>query len=399
MTARSSKERNGAATPEPEIPGLRATIIGASDLRLWGMTLRERLTRSLHRAGVTVVESERPAGKESGHRLLLRGDHVFDDALVADLARTPGAVLRGADGKTPIAAHVCEPTQAARLASVIAAGSELPADLGAELRVVSPAELSSAYRRKLRKRSTPYVLPLRDENDRRQVERAMFAGAYKGVTDFVTKYVWPEPAFWATRACAAAGITPNAVTWASLLLVIAAFALFFSGFFVAGLLAAWLMTFLDTVDGKLARVTLTSTKLGDVFDHGIDLVHPPFWYGAWLAGLHSVGLGHPDEMLIFLVVAGGYVLGRLQEGLFLWLFGIEMHVWEAVDSRFRLITARRNPNLFLLSISALVGRPDLGMVWVAIWTVLSLLFHSVRIVQALHRRRVQGAIVSWLAAP
>src|SRR5690606_1784978 len=152
-------------------------------------------------------------------------------------------------------------------------------------------------------------------------------------------------------------------------------------------------------DGKLARVTLTSTKLGDVFDHGIDLVHPPFWYGAWLAGLHSAGLAHPDEMLIFLVVVGGYVLGRLQEGLFLWLFGIEMHVWEAVDSRFRLITARRNPNLFLLTISALAGRPDLGMVWVAIWTVLSLLFHSVRIVQALYRRRVQGPIVSWLAAP
>ena len=45
------------------------------------------------------------------------------------------------------------------------------------------------------------------------------------------------------------------------------------------------MTFLDTVDGKLARVTVTSTKLGNVFDHGIDLVHPPLWYLAWGIGL------------------------------------------------------------------------------------------------------------------
>ena len=44
------------------------------------------------------------------------------------------------------------------------------------------------------------------------------------------------------------------------------------------------MTFLDTVDGKLARTTLTSSKWGDIFDHGIDLVHPPFWYVAWGAG-------------------------------------------------------------------------------------------------------------------
>jgi phosphatidylglycerophosphate synthase len=374
--------------------GLRATIIGGSDVRLWGMSLEERLRRSLARAGVAVVDEREAVGA----RLLLRGDHVFDDALVADLARTPSAVLVGADG-VPIAANVGHAGHAAVLAEAMARGGKLPGDLGAALRVLAPAELSSAYRRALRKRETPYVFRLQREDERTDVERAMFGGAYKGVTDFVTKYLWPEPAFWVTRACAATGVSPNAVTWASLLLVVAAFFLFLKGYFLSGLVAAWLMTFLDTVDGKLARVTLTSTKLGDVFDHGIDLVHPPFWYAAWLAGLHAVGLARPDEILLFVIVVGGYVLGRLQEGLFLWLFRIEIHVWEAIDSRFRLVTARRNPNLFLLTIFALVGRPDLGMVAVAVWTVLSLLFHFIRIGQALHRRRMQGPLVSWLAAP
>jgi phosphatidylglycerophosphate synthase len=374
--------------------GLRATIIGGSDVRLWGMSLEERLRRSLVRAGVAVADEREAAGAQ----LLLRGDHVFDDALVADLARTPSGVLVGADG-APIAANVGHAAHAAVLAEAMAKGGKLPGDLGAALRVLAPAELSSAYRRALRKRETPYVFRLQREDERTAVERAMFGGAYKGVTDFVTKYLWPEPAFWVTRACAATGVSPNAVTWASLLLVVAAFFLFLKGYFLSGLVAAWLMTFLDTVDGKLARVTLTSTKLGDVFDHGIDLVHPPFWYAAWLAGLHAVGLARPDEILLFVIVVGGYVLGRLQEGLFLWLFRIEIHVWEAIDSRFRLVTARRNPNLFLLTIFALVGRPDLGMVAVAVWTALSLLFHFIRIGQALHRRRMQGPLVSWLAAP
>jgi phosphatidylglycerophosphate synthase len=298
-----------------------------------------------------------------------------------------------------VAAHLGDAGQARLVAAAMTAGAALPAELAGALRVLAPAELSSAYRRALRKRETPYVFPLRHDGERRLVERTMFGGAYKGVTDLVTKYVWPEPAFWTTKAVAAAGITPNAVTWASLLLVVAAFVLFLEGHFLIGLLAAWAMTFLDTVDGKLARVTLTSTKFGDVFDHGIDLVHPPFWYGAWLAGLHAVALARPDEALLFAIVVGGYVLGRLQEGLFLWLFRIEIHVWEAIDSRFRLITARRNPNLLLLTVSALAGRPDLGIAAVAIWTVLSLLFHSVRIVQALHRRRAHGPLVSWLAAP
>ena len=44
---------------------------------------------------------------------------------------------------------------------------------------------------------------------------------------------------------------------------------------------------LDTVDGKLARCTITSSKIGEAIDHGIDLVHPPFWWWAWGVGLHA----------------------------------------------------------------------------------------------------------------
>ena len=70
------------------------------------------------------------------------------------------------------------------------------------------------------------------------------------------------------------------MTWVSLGCVLLATYLFWHGWFLSGLAFAWGMCFLDTVDGKLARCTLTSTKLGDVFDHGIDLLHPPFWYYA-----------------------------------------------------------------------------------------------------------------------
>jgi phosphatidylglycerophosphate synthase len=75
------------------------------------------------------------------------------------------------------------------------------------------------------------------------------------------------------------------VTIAGIILVFVAFYFFLRGQFLSGLLCAWIMTFLDTVDGKLARTTLTSSKWGDVLDHGIDLIHPPFWYrGHWGSG-------------------------------------------------------------------------------------------------------------------
>jgi len=151
--------------------------------------------------------------------------------------------------------------------------------------------------------------------------------------------------------------------------------------------AAWLMTFLDTVDGKLARVTMTSSKWGEVYDHGIDLLHPPFWWWAWYIGaLPGAQLRGTEFLqnydLAIAVIVVGYVVQRVYEGAFLWIFKIEGHIWRPFDFWFRTITARRNPNLFILMISALIGAPDLGLVAVAVWVSASLGVHFIRILQA-----------------
>jgi hypothetical protein len=114
---------------------------------------------------------------------------------------------------------------------------------------------------KLRKIDPPYLLPITEEN-KEKLEKRLFSGSYKGVTDLVTKWIWPWPARWATRFCVRNGITPNQVTSLSLALVFIAGLLFLKGFFALGLAAAWAMTFLDTVDGKLARVTVNSSNFG-----------------------------------------------------------------------------------------------------------------------------------------
>jgi phosphatidylglycerophosphate synthase len=209
--------------------------------------------------------------------------------------------------------------------------------------------------------------------------------------------VWPWPARHVTRFCARVGITPNQVTMASLAFVIVAFFQFRDGHYGAGLIAAWVMTFLDTVDGKLARVTLQSSKFGDIFDHGIDLIHPPFWWWAWISGLATAGFALQDHDLVLAIVLIGYVAQRIEEGLFQLLFGIAMHVWRPFDSFFRLITARRNPNLLILTVSVLFGRPDIGMQLVAAWVVICFVIHALRIVQGLVARR-RGPLSSWLAA-
>ncbi|HYI42738.1 MAG TPA: CDP-alcohol phosphatidyltransferase family protein, partial [Sphingomicrobium sp.] len=166
-----------------------------------------------------------------------------------------------------------------------------------------------------------------------------------------------------------------------------------------GLLSGFTFMVLDTVDGKLARCTGTSSKLGNIFDHGIDLIHPPFWYWAWAHGLE--GYGTPLEpvyvsMLLAAIIVG-YVAQRLIEGIFIKRFGMHIHVWQRIDSQFRLITARRNPNMVILVAALLFGRPDVGIELVALWTLVSLLFHAVRLAQAEAVYYRGEKVVTWLS--
>lgn len=366
-----------------------AVLLGDNPVKIWGVSSAERLRRQLRAAGLAEASASAPP---AGDSLLLHGGWVFDEALVRALkTAAPGTVLVDEDSGCAVAARA----DAAQLADVAARLGGPAAALPAGCTLRTPATLAGAYNRKLRKREPPLLLRLTAESAP-AIERRTFAASYKGVTDLVTKYVWPWPARHVTRFCAHAGITPNQVTLASLALVIVAYFLFESGHYGTGLVAAWAMTFLDTVDGKLARVTLQSSRFGDIFDHGIDLIHPPFWWWAWVAGLAVAGHPLDDRTLVLGIVLVGYVAQRLEEGLFQLWFGIALHIWQPFDSVFREITARRNPNLLILTVSALFGRPDLGMQLVAVWVLICFVVHAVRIVQAAWARR-RGPLQSWLA--
>ena len=183
-------------------------------------------------------------------------------------------------------------------------------------------------------------------------------------------------------------------------LCLLAFFLFWNGNYWLGTLSGFIFMVLDTVDGKLARCTGASSKWGNVFDHGIDLVHPPFWWWAWEHGLTAYGrpLSPIYATMVLWAIIGGYVAQRVIEGIFMRRFGgMHIHVWRPIDSQFRLITARRNPNMVILVAALLLGRPDAGLVGVAWWTIVSLFFHAVRLAQASEQAARGRPIVSWLS--
>ncbi len=366
-------------------------IIGDLPIKLWGLSPRERLIRQIRQitdadpiddlselpegASVLIVDSGYMTEVRTLQRLIARADTLlrctsdgrFAAAFVsAGNARTAGALLRGD-----------------------------PAGAPESLDIVEASDLD-VFDKTLRRSAPPLLEPI-SKQARAGLENLLYGHAYKGITDLVTKFVWPRPAKQVVHWCANLGVTPNRVTSAGFVLMVAASLLFLQGHYGLGLVAGWIMTFLDTVDGKLARVTVQSSRFGHFFDHGIDLLHPPFWYVFWGMGLTGFdGMLGLEQADFYWLIALGYLGGRLCEALFHTLGTCSIFGWRPFDAYFRLITARRNPCLILLTLSVAVGRPDWGFVGVALWTALTSVVLLLRLAHGVTVRLKTGPLRSWL---
>jgi phosphatidylglycerophosphate synthase len=359
--------------------------LGHNETKLWGITSAERLARI---AGAEKLALENP---DAASALLVDVRYAFDPLWLRHLVKHPGKVVTF--GGLPAIAHVTGEADAKAVAAAMTEGAPLPPHLD----VIAFEQGGQIYNEALRKLERPFMNRL-EPSTVRSLERASYFGAYKGVTDALTKYLWPEWALVLTRLSARMGITPNMVTTIGAIFCVAATFAFYHGHYWLGMALGLGFMVLDTVDGKLARCTITSSWWGNVFDHGLDLVHPPFWWWAWGVGLSTWGLALSERtfFLVMLAIVGGYVVQRLIEGMFIRRFRMHIHVWEKLDSDFRLITARRNPNMVILFAFTLFGRPDLGLIALAWWTILSLIFHAARLMQAEARARGGEKIISWL---
>ena len=331
--------------------------------------------------------------------LIFAGDTIVDARLVAQLAAASGNLFfaggegneRGAilrlDAGTPLPA---DPAPSG--ASVLAIAESL--ERAGRARSIRRDEFDG-YIVKLRRELDPYLFPVRSEAARQRVERFLFWSNYKGSTDFMTKYVWP-PLVWAlVRPLARARVHPNVVTGISIVATLTAIPCWMFGAWGTGFFLAYLMSLLDSVDGKLARLTYTYSPLGNLLDHGLDIVHPPFWYLGWAYGLSGgdmqSGVGQASLWMF-----GLYVADRLFAPVFKWRTGRSIHGYLPIDVTIRTFISRRNVNLPFFTAAVVLDLVMPGESWtlaipvfyaIVIWQAVCAVYHGVRTVQFFHVRK------------
>jgi phosphatidylglycerophosphate synthase len=401
-------------------------------IRVFGMTLLERLLRSLLKfreelAEVRVALSPeaptptsipakltqdlplhwcredaplarrlRQAHAEAGGEptLVFSADTVVDERVVVHLLGTGGALaFIDGDGE--------ERSAVLRLEGELPEAGDRDLDLPAlaELLLRSgkaqglEASGFDGYIVNLRRMLPPYLFRIPDAASRDRVERFLFRSNYKGSTDFLTKYVYP-PLVWAmVRPLTHLRIHPNWVTGLSWVAAFVAVPLFAAGAWLSSITLAYVMSVLDSVDGKVARLTFTSSKFGEIFDHGLDIIHPPIWYMAWGWAL-SQGDPTAAPFQASLLMFGVYVADRACAGVFRGRTGASIHGYTPLDEKLRTFISRRNVNLAFFTAALLIdwlvpGHRVAEMTFYAIvaWQIICLAWHIERVVQFWNSRR------------
>ena len=331
------------------------------------------------KAPVRVVRStgtcgERLATAAANEPILATDAATLADArLYGYLGQTTGSKV--ARGDAPDSEAVMARVEPGEVAQIDRTATSLSGAV-APLAPLTQAEFP-AFIRKLR-RSTPYYLfRVETSEQARKVERFLFWSNYKGSTDFFTKYVYPPLVWLMVPPLARARVHPNLVTAVSIFLTLIAVPLFAEGYWALGFLCAYGMSVLDSVDGKLARLTFTDSWLGNILDHGLDLVHPPFWYLAWAWGLTAGDTTSP-AWNAGLVMLGLYVLDRLILAIYPRRFHKGLHTHAPIDGFVRTFISRRNINLPLFTVGYYLGLGVPTLYLIVAWQAVTCLYHGGR---------------------
>lgn len=396
---------------------------------LCGISLIERLLRTLRRCGVTraIVLSATPdvlaqhLANPSPHRskvaieirgrasgpltveqvveawpgaarevLLLRGDYVFDSRLI-ELLETErsnivlvdtsgiGAALVSFDWAEAYSGPLEEALRASLENGRIAGARP---SLGAshamtEHRAPAPAARPVAaldlaahswYHPGMRRELPPYWLPAPTPENRRVAERVLLDAAQKGTQDFPALVHAPIENFLVSHLCKTA-ITPNQLTLFSNVVAWGATLLFATGRLAWGTALALAVGILDGLDGKQARLKVETTDAGKL-EHWFDALFENSWWIA-LAWAFQTSGQLPGAFRYLLLLLGAEGAGGLAKWSIIRYRGRLIDELSGFDRAFRLVAGRRNIHVWILAAGVLLGAPARAFVAMASWEAIT----------------------------
>lgn len=294
--------------------------------------------------------------------IVIAADLLIDDRLIAWLAaQNADVMLSQRDGERP------ETAAALSAAALEAASAE-----AAHVKVVAADSLPTYWE----SMHGDVPLHLRRIASERDVEEA-----WPVLLDYIQRRTLELPAQYfdpffenlIVRRLAPTAITANQVTLVTTALGFAVALLYLAGWLRVGVLLAIFVEVLDGVDGKLARITRTTSKAGE-YEHILDFFYENAW---WLAlGRFLATHGSPLAWTAALVMVAFDLTDNVVYSIADVRWGRSVDNATPFLSRFRLIGGRRNIYTWMFLPGFFLGVPALSFYLAVAWAGVTAAVHA-----------------------
>jgi len=234
----------------------------------------------------------------------------------------------------------------------------------------------------LRKKIPPFWKDTNTEKDLREAEHLLIENTCRGTNDLLALYFNKPIENFIVSKLANTKITPNQVTFLTNLLAYVATFLFFYGYLLPATLITFVVSLLDGVDGKLARVKLLFSKFGRL-EHAFDYLFEHSWYIAlalYLIREHGI---LPLTLCAFILFFDGFVTHitwRFEETI-----GVQLYDYSKPERIFRRFDGRKNSYIILILIGVLLGVPLYSLIAMTVLSLASAIFYGARATKHLYK--------------
>jgi phosphatidylglycerophosphate synthase len=227
----------------------------------------------------------------------------------------------------------------------------------------------------MRRHVRPLCFRAPQKEDRRLAERIILDSAQNGTLDFPAYLHAPVETALVSLLCKTR-ITPNQITFAGLIIGCSAIVAFVTGRVGLGILAAFIFGIVDGLDGKQARVKVETTECGK-WEHYLDYLIENSWWTAIAFYLRRSGQFSNAFHFLGLLIASHL----LDESAKRWAKMVRGRLLDDIapfDRAFRLIAARRNIYVWILTFGFLLNAFPQSYAIICGWATVTAVVHLVR---------------------
>ncbi|MGI8482219.1 MAG: CDP-alcohol phosphatidyltransferase family protein [Chthoniobacterales bacterium] len=248
------------------------------------------------------------------------------------------------------------------------------------------AAMQPTYLADLRKHVRPLFFPAPPPALSPLAERVVRDAAQNGALDFPALVHAPIETWLVSHLCQTS-ITPNQVTFATMVIGLFVTILYASGHLWFGTALALLVGVMDGVDGKLARTKVETTELGKS-EHTLDYAVELSWWTALAYHFHERGGKVRAYSLLGLLIVSD-LLGRLAKRSVKRRDGRNLDDVSAFDRCVRYIGGRRNIYVWIFAFGLTIGNAQGAFILLCLWAGATAAVHVLRALQIRFRRPIQ----------